>query len=40
MLANVFFEAGDHKHLVHVTGEAFHLLLKGARHGFFSHNDD
>lgn len=40
MLANVFFEAGDHEHLVHVDGEAFHTLLKGARHGFFSHNDD
>lgn len=40
MLANVFFEAGDHKHLVHVDGESFRTLLKGARHGYFSHNND
>ncbi len=40
MLANVFFEAGDHKHLVHVDGEAFHMLLKGARHFYCSHNND
>lgn len=38
-LANVFFEAGDHKNLVHVRGEAFHDVLKGVRHGHFSHND-
>lgn len=38
-LANVFFEAGDHEHLVHVSGEAFRELLKGARHGHFSHDD-
>lgn len=40
MLANVFFEAGDHEHLVHVDSKAFHTLLKGARHGYFSHNND
>lgn len=38
-LANVFFEAGDHENLVHIRGEAFHDLLKGVRHGHFSHND-
>ncbi|MCI0506120.1 MAG: YbaK/EbsC family protein [Gammaproteobacteria bacterium] len=38
-LANVFFEGGDHTHIVQVTGEAFHELLKGARHGHYSHND-
>lgn len=38
-LANVYFEAGDHEHLVHIHGEAFHDLLKGARHGHFSHDD-
>lgn len=39
-LANVFFEAGDHEHLVHLSGEAFRTLLKGVRHGYFSHNND
>ncbi|WP_372882798.1 aminoacyl-tRNA deacylase [Psychromonas sp.] len=39
-LANIFFEAGDHEHLVHVDGKGFHKLLKGARHGYFSHNND
>jgi len=34
-LANVYFEAGDHKHLVHVSGEDFLTLLHGVRHGFF-----
>lgn len=38
-LANVYFEAGDHRHLVHVSGESFRTLLSGARHGYFSHND-
>ncbi len=38
-LANIYFEAGDHKNLVHVHGEEFHSLFKGARHGYFSHND-
>lgn len=39
-LANVFFEAGDHEHLVHLDGKAFHRLLKGVRQGHFSHNND
>ena len=38
-LANVYFEAGDHEHLVHVSGEDFHELFKGVRHGYFSHNE-
>ena len=38
-LANVFFEAGDHEDLVHVNGDAFHELLKGVRHGHFSHDE-
>ncbi|WP_455222224.1 aminoacyl-tRNA deacylase [Kaarinaea lacus] len=38
-LANVFFEGGDHTHLVQVNGQDFHDLLKGARHGHFSHNE-
>lgn len=36
-LANVYFEAGDHEHLLHISGEAFRALLKGVRHGHFSH---
>lgn len=35
-LANLYFEAGDHKHLIKVTGEDFQRLLKGARRGYFS----
>ncbi len=37
-LANVYFEAGDHENLVHVSGEHFKRLQSGARHGFFSHD--
>ncbi len=37
-LANIYFEAGDHENLVHIDGESFHRLLKGARHGNFSHD--
>ena len=37
-LANVYFEAGDHEHLIHIQGEALHQLLKGVRHGHFSHD--
>lgn len=35
-LHDVYFEAGDHVHLVHVEGEAFQTLLKGVRRGRFS----
>ena len=38
-LANVYFEAGDHEHLVHVSGDDFKRLLGGARHGHYSHDD-
>ena len=38
-LANVYFEAGDHEHLVHVTGEAFRELMQGIRHGHFASSD-
>ena len=38
-LANVYFEAGDHEHLVHTSGDNFRSLLAGARHGYFSHDD-
>jgi Ala-tRNA(Pro) deacylase len=39
MLASVYFEAGDHEHLVRVDGETFLALLKGVRRGHFSHED-
>lgn len=39
-LANVYFEAGDHRHLVHVDGDGLRALLAGARLGRFSHPDD
>ena len=35
-LANVYFEAGDHQHLLHLKGEDFLRLLPGVRHGHFS----
>ena len=38
-LANVYFEAGDHVHLVRVTGNDFQKLLAGVRSGYFSHDD-
>lgn len=38
-LANVYFESGDHRHLVHMSGEAFRTLCAGIRHGHFSHDD-
>ena len=34
-LANVYFEAGDHEHLVHVGGDDFLTLMSGARRGYF-----
>ena len=37
-LANVFFESGDHEHLVHTSGDDFRTLLSGVRHGHFSHH--
>ena len=38
-LANVYFEAGNHEELVHVTGAAFLHLLRGFRQGHFSHDE-
>ncbi|MDH5711924.1 MAG: YbaK/EbsC family protein [Gammaproteobacteria bacterium] len=35
-LANIYFEAGDHEHLVHVSGDGFKTLLSGVRHGHYS----
>jgi Ala-tRNA(Pro) deacylase len=36
-LANVYFEAGDHELLVHVSGDDFKTLLRGLRNGHYSH---
>ena len=38
-LASVYFEAGDHEHLVHISGDDFKTLLSGVRHGHYSHDD-
>jgi Ala-tRNA(Pro) deacylase len=38
-LANVYFEAGDHESLIHVSGDDFQTLLGGVRQGFYSHDD-
>jgi Ala-tRNA(Pro) deacylase len=35
-LSEVWFEAGDHEDLVHMTGEEFLRLLEGSLHGRFS----
>ena len=36
-LANVYLEAGDHEHLLHISGDGFKTLLSGVRHGHYSH---
>jgi Ala-tRNA(Pro) deacylase len=33
----VWLEAGDHRHLIHLSGDAFKALMQGARHGCFCH---
>lgn len=33
---DVYFEAGDHKSLVHMDGAEFSRMMKGSRHGQFS----
>ena len=38
-LASVYFEAGDHEHLVHISGDDFKTLLSGVRHGHYSRDD-
>lgn len=35
---DLYFEGGDHKSLVHVSGDAFRLLTKDARRARFSHH--
>jgi Ala-tRNA(Pro) deacylase len=34
---DIYFEAGDHAELVHVTGDDFRYMMNRARHGHFSH---
>jgi Ala-tRNA(Pro) deacylase len=34
--SDIFFEAGDHKTLLHVSGPVFRALMAGAQHGNFS----
>ncbi len=36
-LGRVFFESGDHQLLVEVSGPDFQTLMRGVRHGRFSH---
>jgi Ala-tRNA(Pro) deacylase len=35
---DVYFEAGDHEELIHVSGKQFRDLVAGARYGRFSHH--
>ncbi|MFO7287974.1 MAG: hypothetical protein C0P79_014055, partial [Gammaproteobacteria bacterium] len=35
-LDDVYFEAGDHCELVHISGDAFRSLMAAALHGRFS----
>ena len=35
-LDDIYFEAGDHDHLIHVSGEQFHELMASAERGQFS----
>ena len=37
-LANVYFEAGDHEHLVHTSGDEFTRLFGGSRHGYYHYD--
>ena len=38
-LSNVYLEAGDHEHLVHVNGDGFKTLLSGVRHGHYCQDE-
>jgi Ala-tRNA(Pro) deacylase len=35
---DVYFEAGDHEELIHVSGKQFQDFVADARHGYFSHH--
>jgi len=37
MMPDLFFEAGDHEQLIHLTGEAFRNLLPDSPHGHIAH---
>lgn len=37
-LDQIFFEAGDHQHLIQVSGEQFHELMATAERSGFSHH--
>lgn len=37
-LPDVYFEGGDHRSLIRVTGDAFQALMKDARRGRLSHH--
>ena len=37
-LADVYFEAGDHEHLVYTSGDNFRKLFGGSRHGYYHHD--
>ena len=37
-LEEIYFEAGDHEHLVRISGEKFHELMAPADRGEFSHH--
>lgn len=37
---DVYFESGDHKHLIHVKGKEFRELLHDVPHGQFSYHMD
>ncbi len=37
-LEDIYFEAGDHRNLVWVSGEQFHELMAPAERGHFSHH--
>ena len=38
-LANVYFEAGDHERLVHISGDDFKTLLSGVRQGHYANDE-
>ncbi len=35
---DIYFDAGDHEHLVHISGEHFAMLMSEAQFGRFSHH--
>jgi len=37
-LGNVYFEAGDHEHLVLTSGDDFTRLFGGSRHGYYHYD--